>query len=312
MITKGNDTKVQNEVIAQTITDETAKRLKLARLFPKQEIKENSDYYTYFRQNINLDEAINKGLLGEAKDIAPGASLQELNIRKPITDTISIDTVGGVLNVNKDVFYSDIVSFEDLLGDVATVIANRIEFNIYDTLMNSNQVPEYNTTQTEDTMEAFGQFVIAAQEAFKGNAGAGADLTIMAESYKTLSYVKQLAYQNNKLVQPVEDIQSYYGIDNIDFLGTTQADGGSLVGDKEYIGLDLRNAPLTVLYSKSSGTTTAPITSDENIADFYPIIEIMRKDIYDELPQYTKLFIQSKVGILLNKPGLALKGTCRP
>ena len=312
MITKGNDTKVQNEVIAQTITDETAKRLKLARLFPKQEIKENSDYYTYFRQNINLDEAINRGLLGEAKDIAPGASLQELNIRKPITDTISIDTVGGVLNVNKDIFDSDIVSFEDLLGDVATVIANRIEFNIYDTLMNSNQVPEYNTTQTEDTMEAFGQFVIAAQEAFKGNAGAGADLTIMAEPYKTLSYVKQLAYQNNKLVQPVEDIQSYYGIDNIDFLGTTQADGGSLVGDKEYIGFDLRNAPLTVLYSKSSGTTTAPITSDENIADFYPLIEIMRKDIYDELPQYTKLFIQSKVGILLNKPGLALKGTCRP
>lgn len=312
MITKGNDTKVQNEVIAQTITDETAKRLKLARLFPKQEIKENSDYYTYFRQNINLDEDINKGLLGEAKDIAPGASLQELNIRKPITDTISIDTVGGVLNVNKDVFDSDIVSFEDLLGDVATVIANRIEFNIYDTLMNSSQVPEYNTTQTEDTMEAFGQFVIAAQEAYKGNAGAEADLTIMAESYKTLSYVKQLAYQNNKLVQPVEDIQSYYGIDNIDFLGTTQADGGSLVGDKEYIGFDLRNAPLTVLYSKSSGTTTAPITSDENIADFYPIIEIMRKDIYDELPQYTKLFIQSKVGILLNKPGLALKGACRP
>lgn len=41
MLTKGNDTKVQNEVIAQTITDETAKRLKLARLFPKQEIKEN-------------------------------------------------------------------------------------------------------------------------------------------------------------------------------------------------------------------------------------------------------------------------------
>lgn len=289
MLTKGNDTKVQNEVIAQTITNETAKRLKLAKLFPKQEIQENSDYYTYFRQNINLDEAINKGLLGEAKDIAPGASLQELNIRKPITDTISIDIVGGVLNVNKNVFNSDIVSFEDLLGDVATVIANRIEYNIYDTLISSASVPEFNTNQTEDTMEAFGQFVIESQEAFKSRAGAGADLTIMAESYKTLSYVKQLAYSNNKLVQPVEAIKEYYGIDNIDLLGTTQADGGSLIGDKEYIGFDLRNPPLTVLYSKSSGTTTAPITSDENIADFYPIIEIMRKDIYDELPQYTKL-----------------------
>ena len=251
-------------------------------------------------------------MLGEAKDIAPGASLQELNIRKPVTDTISIDTVGGVLNVNKDIFDSDIVSFEDLLGDVATVIANRIEYNIYDALLSSPNVPVYNTTQTEDTMEAYGQFILKAQETFKGNAGSGADLTIMAESYKTLSYVKQLAYSSNKLVQPVEDIKEYYGIDNIDLLGTTQADGGSLVDDKEYIGFDLRNAPLTVLYSKYSGTTTAPITSDENIADFYPIIEIMRKDIHDELPQYTKLFIQSKVGILLNKPGLALKGTCRP
>ena len=69
MITKGNDTKVQNEVIAQTITDETAKRLKLARLFPKQEIKENSDYYTYFRQNINLDEAIKKVFLVRPKTL---------------------------------------------------------------------------------------------------------------------------------------------------------------------------------------------------------------------------------------------------
>ena len=81
MITKGNDTKVQNEVIAQTITDETAKRLKLARLFPKQEIKENSDYYTYFRQNINLDEAINKGLynvIGEEIDTKYISALKKL------------------------------------------------------------------------------------------------------------------------------------------------------------------------------------------------------------------------------------------
>ena len=285
---------------------------RLARLFPKQEIKENSDYYTYFRQNINLDEAIKRGLLGEAKDLAPGASLQELNIRKPVTDTISIDTVGGVLNVNKDVFDSDRISFEDLLADVATLIANKIEYNIYDTIVSSAKVPKYNTTQTEDTMEAFGQFVIKALEAFKGSSGAGADLTIMVESYRTLSYIKQLAYISNKSVQPIEEIQSYYGVDNIDFLGTTHADGGSMLGEKDYIAFDIRNAPLTVLYSKSSGTTVAPITSDQDIADFYPIIEIMRKDIYDELPQYTKLFIQSKVGVLLNKPHLALTGKCRP
>lgn len=84
-------------------------------------------------------------------------------------------------------FDSDIVSFEDLLGDVATIIANRIEYNIYDTLISSPNVPQYNTTQTDDTMDAFGNFVIKAQEAFKGNAGAGADLTIMAESYHTLN-----------------------------------------------------------------------------------------------------------------------------
>ena len=130
MLIKGNDSKVQNEVMAQIVADTSAKWMKFTRLIPKQEIEENSQYYTYMSQRVNIDEIIDKGQFGEAKDIAPGASLQELNIRKPITDTISIDTVGGVLNVNKDVFDSDIVSFEDLLGDVATVIANRIEFNI--------------------------------------------------------------------------------------------------------------------------------------------------------------------------------------
>ena len=96
------------------------------------------------------------------------------------------------------------------------------------------------------------------QEAFKGSSCAGADLTIMVESYRTLSYIKQLAYMSNKLVQPIEEIQSYYGVDNIDFLGTTHADGGAMLGEKDYIAFDLRNAPLTVLYSKSSGTTVAP------------------------------------------------------
>lgn len=110
--------------------------------------------------------------------------MQELNVRNPITDTISIDTVGGVLNVNKGVFDSDIVSFEDLLGDVATVIANHIEHNICDTLIGSPNVPVYNTRETQDTMDAYGKFVIKAQEAFKGNAGGSADLSIMQSHIK--------------------------------------------------------------------------------------------------------------------------------
>ncbi len=82
MITKRNDTKVQNELIAQTITDESEK-VEISKTLSKTgKNKENSDYYTCFRQNINLDYAIKCRLLSEAKDIAPGASLQELNIRK--------------------------------------------------------------------------------------------------------------------------------------------------------------------------------------------------------------------------------------
>ena len=66
-------------------------------------------------------------------------------------------------------------------------------------------------------MEAFEQFVIKAQEAFKGNSGAGTDLTVMVESYRTLSYIKQLVYISNKLVQPIEEIQSYYGVTTLTF-----------------------------------------------------------------------------------------------
>ena len=40
MITKGNDAKVQNEVMAQIVADTSAKWMKFTRLLPKQEIEE--------------------------------------------------------------------------------------------------------------------------------------------------------------------------------------------------------------------------------------------------------------------------------
>ena len=50
MLTKGNDAKVQNEVMAQIVADTSAKWMKFTRLLPKQEIEENSQYYTYMSQ----------------------------------------------------------------------------------------------------------------------------------------------------------------------------------------------------------------------------------------------------------------------
>ena len=93
MLTKGNDAKVQDEVMAQIVADTSAKWMKFTRLIPKQEIEENSQYYTYMSQRVNIDEIIDKGQLGEAQYIAPGATLQELNVRKPVSDTVSIDTI---------------------------------------------------------------------------------------------------------------------------------------------------------------------------------------------------------------------------
>lgn len=81
-----------------------------------------------------------------------------------------------------------------------------------------------------------------------------------------------------------------------------------MLGEKDYIAFNLRNASLTVIYSKSSGTTIAPITSNPDIADFYPIIEIMRKIIKGELPRYTKIFILTSVGVLMNVPNRIIKG----
>ena len=138
MITKGNDTKVQNEVIAQTITDETAKRLKLARLFPKQEIKENSDYYTYFRQNINLDEAIKKGLLGEAFDaLAKETDNEKANVVFGYTTdllksaeeqiTKGIENRGFTLLAKEDVLsYNNLLSKDDssLVKASAVILAD--------------------------------------------------------------------------------------------------------------------------------------------------------------------------------------------
>ena len=55
MLTKGNDAKVQNEVMAQIVADTSAKWMKFTRLLPKQEIEENSQYYTYMSQRVNIE-----------------------------------------------------------------------------------------------------------------------------------------------------------------------------------------------------------------------------------------------------------------
>ena len=70
MITKGNDSKIQNEVMAQIVADNSAKWMKFTRLIPKQEIEEDSQYYTYMTQRVNIEDAIAKGQLGEVKDVA--------------------------------------------------------------------------------------------------------------------------------------------------------------------------------------------------------------------------------------------------
>ena len=44
MITKGNGSKVQNEVLAQIVTDQSAKWLRLGRLFKKIELTPGNEY----------------------------------------------------------------------------------------------------------------------------------------------------------------------------------------------------------------------------------------------------------------------------
>ena len=80
------------------------------------------------------------------------------------------------------------------------------------------------------------------------------------------------------------------------------------MGDKTYIGMDYINQGMKLLYSRTTGTTVAPLGPDGEMYDFYPLIEFMRKDIRDELPLYTKLFILSSVGVLMNAPNRIIKG----
>ena len=294
MLTKGNDAKVQDEVMAQIVADTSAKWMKFTRLIPKQEIEENSQYYTYMSQRVNIDEIIDKGQLSEAKDIAPEATLQELNVRKPVSATVSIDTIGGVLNVSAQMLDSNLISVHDMLQDVGILIERSIEQAAINMILNNTKVATYNYTAGDDS----GVTILKAQEKFKESTGSFCNLNSMAVNYKSLTTLKSDMFANNRQVEPVEAIKSYYGVDNIDLLGTAVCDGGSEIAEK-------------LLYSRISDTTVAPLGPDGDVYDFYPLIEFMRKDIRDELPIYTKLFILTSVGVLMNAPNRIIKGKFR-
>lgn len=309
MITKGNKEKVQNEVLAQVLTDTSAKRMKFSRLFPKKELKEDSEYYTYFQNTLTFDEAVKKGELGEVKPIAPGVSLQELNVRNVVSKTVSINNIGGVLNINSDMLDKNIFNVVDMVKDVAFMIGASIEKEVYNKMF-SQAITTKNNSASSD-FEDYGEFIIALQEKLKDQVGNAVDLNTIAVNYKSMTALKLAMLASNKTVIPVETMKKYYASDAIDILGASVCDGGSQIGEKQYFGMDIRNPPMSLLYSKTAGTTIAPISQDGDLVDFYPLIEFMRKDIKDELPSYTKLFIQTRVGFLLNKPKYGLKGNFR-
>ena len=308
MITKGNGSKVQNEVLAQIVTDQSAKWLRLGRLFKKVELTPGTEYYTYLTQATDINDAMKNGELGEVKPIAPGVSLQELNVRTPINKTISINTIGGVLNISENIADNNIISLNDMLKDVGSMIGNTIEKETWNLLNNNSKIQTYNRATSSATSL---EHVLNAQEKFKDKAGDMADLKVMAVNYKSMSVVKDELLKINQDVQAAEDIKSYYALDNIDLLGTAITDGGSEIPAKNYVGFDPNNPPLTYLYSRTNGTTIAPLGPDGDIVDYYPVIEFMRKDIQDELPKYTKLYIQARVGFMMNKPNYCIKGTFR-
>lgn len=308
MITKGNGSKVQNEVLAQIVTDQSAKWLRLGRLFKKVELTPGTEYYTYLTQATDINDAMKNGELGEVKPIAPGVSLQELNVRTPINKTISINTIGGVLNISENIADNNIISLNDMLKDVGSMIGNTIEKETWNLLNNNSKIQTYNRATSSATSL---EHVLNAQEKFNDKAGDMADLKVMAVNYKSMSVVKDELLKINQDVQAAEDIKSYYALDNIDLLGTAITDGGSEIPAKNYVGFDPNNPPLTYLYSRTNGTTIAPLGPDGDIVDYYPVIEFMRKDIQDELPKYTKLYIQARVGFMMNKPNYCIKGTFR-
>lgn len=307
MLTNGNNAKTQNEVMAQIVADTSAKWMKFTRLLQKQEIEENSKYYTYMSQKVNIEDVIASGELGEAKDIAPGASLQELNVRKPVSDTVSIDTLGGVLNISSQMLDSNIISVYDMLQDVGILIGRSIEKAVVDMIMSNRKVIKYDFESGDDS----GMTILKAQEKFKEKAGSFANLNCMALNYKSLTSLKSDLFSNNRQVESVEHIKSYYGIDNIDLLGTSVCDGGSELDEKRYIGMDYINSGIKLLYSRSTGTTVAPLGVDGEMYDFYPLVEFMRKDVRDELPMYSKLFILTSVGVLMNAPNRIITGKFR-
>lgn len=303
-MTKGNNSKLQNEVLAQIVTDNSAKWLRLGRLFPKIKLKNDSEYYTFFKQAKTLQDAIASGDLGEAKPIAPGVSLQELNVRTPVNETVAINTIGGVLNISKQVMENNILSVSDMVKDIGALIGDTIERELYSVIAGAGFATK-NITSGEDITE----FVIDAQEAYKEAAGDFNEMNVLVTNYKDMTDVKKEFLAVNKGVEPVEDIKAYFGLDNIDVMGTAICDGGKEFTAQSYLAFDINNPPISLLYSQTSGATVAPLGPNGEIVDFYPLVELLRKDIWDELPQYSKIFVETRVGFKLNSENLAIKGS---
>lgn len=295
-----------NEVVAQEMVDKASQAMGFGRLLPKVTLKPSDKYYTYFKREISWEDAKKQGKLGEVKRIAPGAEFQELNIRDFTSDTITIETYGGKLVLDVEVFEQGWIGAENVLQEVGLLFATQIEENI---IKKHRAVAE--AQYDAKANETYNEFLIKAQSAFGKSAGRGTKLGILGTTPHTLSGLRTELTKQKYPFTAADEIKSYYGIDAISVEGSSTFDAGDYLEDNELLGLDVNNPAGKVLYSSHPRAISAPFPNEGGSKDWSPLIQYKRKDILDEFPERYEFFVQLRYGILYDRPELAFKGTTK-
>lgn len=296
---KGFGRAFSNEVIAQTVTDESREQLKFGRLINKISLEEETEYYSYFEPEMSFEEAMEKGKLGELKTLAPGADFQEITFRDFEAKTMTFKTHAVKLVLQTSKLKQFPIQMQSIIQEAGRLFGNKIEENLVK-LYKEKAGVNYNQATNDD----YADFIIKAQGKMKN-----ANLNTLAVHNDNFTDIRLFMKDQKIPIEPIDDMKTYFGLNNFKLEGAGIIEGGNDNFDKkDVLGLDVNNDACKVLYSSFDDMTTAPLTTETSAA-FSPVVGIKIDDTrLKQKPAKYDVFLCCQYGLLFNEPKKAFYG----
>lgn len=248
----------------------------------------------FYQKTKTVEEAIGDGTQKLPSKVADGASLREIRTSGLNAKAQPVEMRGYKLVVDNDMLKENLEGILDFIAELGYGIGRQIEYDVVSQLKN----------------KALADTATLGNGTWNSSTTVDLDVMAMQSSYKDYSRPNRLdklflndtnlqearSFVRGKFYQEVPEEPSVQG--------TQLMDGGLHMTEGYALGFDSRLPPATVYYGTEDGAFNPKL--QQGMENFSPLINVKVKNINDEIPGRTEVYMAAKNTVAVTNPKAVL------